>query len=105
MFVCAFVMLAACLVRTLCAYVRMYISVYMDLCVYELTHAFDTSVIQVVAEGTFTAEGAIGVDADAIFTRVIQTLIHICARQRRGMLYWTHKSFRIGSEFPGQKRA
>lgn len=40
-------------------------------------HAFDTSVIQVVAEGTFTAEGAIGVDADAIFTRVIQTLIHI----------------------------
>lgn len=59
-----------------------YLFVRMSLCVYELTHTFDSSVIQVVAEGTFTAERAIGIDADAIFTRVIQTLIHICKREK-----------------------
>lgn len=44
-----------------------------------LTNTVDSSVIQVVSERAFTAEGAICVDADTILAdaRVIQTLIHI----------------------------
>lgn len=59
-------------------------------CVCELTHAFDSSVIQVVAEGTFTAEGAISVDTCTIFTWVIQTLIHICTREKDEVCYTGH---------------
>lgn len=44
-----------------------------------LTNTFDSSVIQVVSKGAFTAEWTICVDADAILADawVIQTLIHI----------------------------
>lgn len=44
-----------------------------------LTNTFDSSVIQVVSEGTFTAERTICVDADTILADswVIQTLVHI----------------------------
>lgn len=60
------------------------------MCVYELTHTFDSSVIQVVAKWTFTAEGAISVNTDAIFTRVIQTFIHICTRGKKQVCYKGH---------------
>ena len=48
-------------------------------CTEHLTYAVDSGVIQVESEGTFTAEGAVGVDADAVLADagVIQTLIHI----------------------------
>lgn len=45
-----------------------------------LTYAVNSSVIQVVPEGAFTAERTVRVDADTVLadTRVIQALVHIC---------------------------
>lgn len=44
-----------------------------------LTNTVDSSVIQVVSEGAFTAERAICIDADTILADswIIQTFIHI----------------------------
>lgn len=65
-----------CIMYLLLAILKRRVSVYV------LTHTFDSSVIQVIAKGTFTTEGAISVNADTIFTWVIQTLVHICTKKK-----------------------
>lgn len=50
-----------------------------------LTNTVDSSVIQIVSEGTFTAERTVCVDADTVLADSwgIQTLIHILREQEK----------------------
>lgn len=86
--VCVCVCYSSCMPFTYLMCVCIYVCVFEFVCVYKLTHAFDSSVIQVVAEGTFTTEGAVRVDAGAVFTGVIHTLIHIWEKEQ-GVSYRT----------------